>query len=1391
MPTNFLNRRMDLLHSVDGTTAILKMDSSYPVKLSGIILKIFVATSDWSTDVTKWSLKNFNDEPVSGLADVPITDVYDFAGRVISENIGDVLPYATNRDVFKNGDYVMVVMDMDASKFYLCSQTNFEQFITNVNDTDRLKLFSIEGDELRNDIGYRINMETFEKAWRFDADPTIDNHAFVRHPIDDVVYQLPAKNPEDGELTMLPVAKTESVNINCINSSSSPLIYPTITRGYTDTPELVSYEYNRIQYNGILNDVFVKEFCYTADEIKAMTNVFEYDASTKKISVKKNGPIENYVLYFVDRIFMSGQEDNYYYYFKQNADPKDKGFNTTLPGKVYATQNRYNSVHLIPINRNSLKFSILDNGAGNNERCNGKGFELNFGYNPTNDGQVNGCIVGNWWSGSHNDKCSMWERIDQVTGKADKVNYNITYMTDDLTAKYRNPTYGYNYKNACSSLDTITSKGFYNQDNYYLSLNKTRGLLESFTGVYNNISKMIDFFNNNDQDYGNYIKANTVCGNISGRSYLFTSKSGTTYTDAAEYPVTNVFIAPKNLLDIYSNDTTYGSFKDYSKSLTTDNRKNFINDYHMNWGNIEHTEYLSMLYTLMYNTKSEINTNINTAGTARSKNNFRNSKGQNYLYTISNDLIPSSQSNNNILLSRAHYDITDGTHDYDKLYMAHMISKTVVGSVSPEYKDPDGDNGLNSELVTSRAVIITRDTIKRVKSTIVSSGVTYRHFAFVTNESGALVLNYYIDNTVYPLYVIGPNESGAITKQEATIPNLKRALSATKSTYLYYAREANMSSTTHGEYKEWQIFRLKLCVDSNGFDARWSTTYTSSTAMNVFTNFDYAFTTFAKDIVNVDYIAHQHHAGFGAELENMYDRAWCNLKDYAKSVLQNSSQTTIEAIWQRCVDVVSAYRLYGKGIFDTSYNAGVDSNGESIRKYVEYTDNKNNGFGTFDTIMLSVNMDYVVYRYRKSAMLNYKDFNVSDLLQNDTFMYTDGPAPLLSRVLDDNGQFVYNIDTYLDFISNVYISKNTDNIISNVTSYNGGTVYAPLNPLQLKYLNGIGVREEYYEGRSLYNFFTDMAIYDLAVPKAEQEITKVNTIWQVLFPRDTFKNITGVKEVKDGETTNTVYVNASGVTQTISSPAFIDIGIPDSNRYGFNRTEIYGMSDTGERTVASSKYISKDKLYASIDQTGKRMSASIGISDENGIILNINGIIGDIKVDKLTWEVLLRALSNNKSIDILTDSLTDIKRETNENIISLGQNISDSVTMANNIKPSDTDAEFDTNTNLYKYEKGKGYKSGTITRTADNRGVIVFTSYDGSTTLDKHDSTDPEKWTESTKRSKLRAKRMYVTKDGIVCNKEFFDANDQLTDKSLLKVINTLVSEVNTLKQEVAALKNK
>ena len=121
MSTELLTRRMDLIHSNSKSTTYnrdtLQMDTSYPVRLSGIIVKVFLATNDYSNldqngnkvsdDSIKFVItsKSSSDFKV----EIPYSKVFDFEGKRLKPN------------------YVLAIIDIDKKEIYLSSLKNADR----------------------------------------------------------------------------------------------------------------------------------------------------------------------------------------------------------------------------------------------------------------------------------------------------------------------------------------------------------------------------------------------------------------------------------------------------------------------------------------------------------------------------------------------------------------------------------------------------------------------------------------------------------------------------------------------------------------------------------------------------------------------------------------------------------------------------------------------------------------------------------------------------------------------------------------------------------------------------------------------------------------------------------------------------------------------------------------------------------------------------------------------------------------------------------------------------------------------------------------------------------------------------------------------------------------
>ena len=181
MGSELLTRRMDLVHTKhvdpeDNSKSfnILRMDTSYPVKLNGLIIKLFKATSNFSAkdtsgnnlpdDYILFSLRNA-EESDETVVDIPASNVYSFDGKRLSDN------------EFNNGDYVMTIID-------IANQSMFIFSLNNSNDdglTTKHMTYHCNGKNdnvvLREIVNILVDMYDYSTEDISDTDYDIDNNS--------------------------------------------------------------------------------------------------------------------------------------------------------------------------------------------------------------------------------------------------------------------------------------------------------------------------------------------------------------------------------------------------------------------------------------------------------------------------------------------------------------------------------------------------------------------------------------------------------------------------------------------------------------------------------------------------------------------------------------------------------------------------------------------------------------------------------------------------------------------------------------------------------------------------------------------------------------------------------------------------------------------------------------------------------------------------------------------------------------------------------------------------------------------------------------------------------------------------------------------------------------
>ena len=1386
MPTDFMNRRMDLIHSVFdagpgvGLVNYLTMDTSYPVKLSGKVIKVFKAANVYNDGM--WVIVNAADQ---GILTISSRNLYDFSGNVIENCVGEEKLYPTSEDVYKADDYVVIIIDFDNESAKICSQTMFDYIFSNVGVSDvNLKMFDISGTDIVPGIDDPLSQEEFDKAISFETgDGTF---AFVRrNNSDKVVFQAMEKD-EDGNYRYVPVSDVINKNINGFNVSALPLLYPSLNTGYYDSFFTCGALKSMVQLNGKVNEKFIQDYCYTYSEIQAFIA----------------GPgrfLEEYSKYYYDNI--PDESKNDYYYFIRDNSADDSKYSVTVKSKRQSQM-------IIPILKDTLKFNTVEFNGPNIQTSN---MELNLMHS-----QISGNITGNWWSsgfkasdtGSNQAGKSIWSKPQTVRYTDDSENV-VAYAFDinGVSGTLGRSFYLTEYISSAPNILTNGVSYYEAQDSQYPNINTTEKYMVATTDEiayahpdFIPLSQYINCFRNDDPAYEEYIKWGMLRGAYQDNSYAFMNKSqyDNSPTDNAYSPmrvamvcneyIKNYIFAGQSLWNLCDNDNINKDIVCYSE----------LND---SW-NLSEAYY--MLYVMSFYTGAYIN-NFNNklnfmknSGNATRKITRSGTDDYKFVFKVTGDFLLRSDVDGNSPFGIC-------THKKDNgdtvNYLIYQFVKLMPKAIAPVVKD-DKERYLADMSFVTKAYV---DEIKFAKADFDD------HLEYVNENGTDYLVHVSKSDTSTNLYMTKYSD-GALSLVRASYAEVCNAITYNGTLFLYMG-DSGVDITANTNTS---VYRLRYYTD---FSTVSSYANHTSDPNDAFTDIDF----FTKPIrVCVKDTT---------ESYSLYDRAYAATRTEATSAADLLTAVKNAALVDRITTVEYEYGLYKNG---TTYGIMNKLDAEGIPTVIDKSHPHVAGINS-NTIMLAIDYSNHIKDYRNS-----QDTTLMDLLPNGTIPYTNGPAPELSRAKGKNGAFIINSASYADFISNVFVSKPTNNMENNLTGTD--PIPAMLSEEQLKYVNGVGIREEYYKNKTIFEFLNNLTMYDVTKPSETQKQDVVRVSRNPVYSKGVFDTITGteqytdfkedfiynnVKAVTNGaqfkipsginikayatRTTSTVsetltncscsVVNCSyndriqvTVHRSGTSPTywvnFSDIaerytGFKDSNgdqvtmyapitivskinfrnnKYGFNEAYIYSgtTSDTQDLT---SYYISVDKIFASTEKAGEKQVTNVSLCDENGVPLNLNGILGDVEVDDLNWDTLMTALSSNKTINILS-VLKKVKGDLDSAVINAAQNITDKIAYANNIDNAasiGTKADFDSETNLYTYHDGEGYNNNV--KEQNHRGVIVLVTEGGKTTLVNGVAV--------TTNPTIHVKRMYISKDGLLCTKEFYDA-EKAIGKSLLERLHDL-----------------
>lgn len=1366
MPTDFLNRRMDLIHSTKNNVDVLTMDTSYPVRLAGKVIKIFTAIKDYS--INDYRICNSENETILIISG---DNIYDFAGRRIRENIGEGKPYPSITDVFKKDDYVMAVIDFDDSSMYLCSQTNFEKFITGNIDTGekcKFKLFDITGDTkitFEDGETRSIDLDKFQEAIDFEAQEDDEYHSFLRCDSDNVVFETPSittyKETQNGvEVTvtkydMTPVSNVDNLNVNSINASVQNFFFPIVNLDNYNNPTAFDTigGFRLFQLiNGKVNQKFINDYCFTYQEIK---NLPFYD--------------KEYVNDEVDN-FSSLEKDNYYYVLMGNNASNDK-YSTAIfkDGEEVKDENKNtisilpNDLRFTPIKKDTMKFASYMDSSGGNINCGG----IDVLLSAKRSYGDNKLFIGNWFSTDKNYGYTAWKFAGNIVRTAILVKISNGNTTSNLNIAEDQYSYKQYYDTRVKNSDYIVTDNCNIVNCYNTTFMKY-------------INRFVEFFIPTDtqdgENYRNAIRAISISPQNATNSYPLgimndTSKSITPFCSIIVYP--EIFESV-----LYERNSSTGEFAHTDENVKTFTKLYGNNDYKLkdtfNRTSCKtprrtvdnHGENLFLVYSLfdlgkinekMYEKEKETPTTVELGWL---KDEYKNN---NIVYRANQTVL--GNSNTNLIC-----DIIN-TYEKDsnkKLMITHISKLKLTQLDSPYIEDESNKPDYNVAEIGHQNFIVARIV------TMADNIITY--------DNGSYNITY--RNVSCPLYVIVNDGSNNLSMQPLTKSNFKNTGSKTSNIMYLYFRQSNAIISVKYYYNTTDSSAEESKI--NSFDYVSCATILCNLNKEK-TKIGDLITNFEKSLINA-------HINDGKTLTDA-------LSTYNSAVMNSD-----DGWMNQVIKCVKTYRLYPYNLSSTESPNVVISTSEfnkitsTVSIYTEYNSI------SYNKSLPEINSYYhenIYYgAWINSDYNNGEGFRLKDMIGSDYGIYQNCMVPYVSNTVSANGSKIYSISTYNKVLKNTLVSD-------------------LFETAEFPFLGCKGIRKCYYVGKSLYDFynyvFTRNLSIDINDPKSLIR-NKVASNNKAFIPRSEVNKVASIKEVyKDGDT-QVHLKDSNGIDVVIRASATLHSNINSNSILGFNNSKLYNSNSVD----ITENYTLDEPIWVNKEQSGVKTVYSISMNDgdaNNPVVLPLNGSDEDIEVDKLNWLTLLTALNNNKTVDLLGNAIITIKKDLNESIIKDGQNISDIYTIKDNeitIKNANahdsvwsedsehyktTNAEFDEKHNLYKFNYGYGYEyndsgnpssSGTYPnrRELKNRGVIVFVIEGGLETRVTNGQSDPNTYTYELTEGKIRSKRMYISKDGVLCTKEYYDneSNSDGFDTNAQTTINELHSRVKSLENDVKIL---
>lgn len=176
---------------------------------------------------------------------------------------------------------------------------------------------------------------------------------------------------------------------------------------------------------------------------------------------------------------------------------------------------------------------------------------------------------------------------------------------------------------------------------------------------------------------------------------------------------------------------------------------------------------------------------------------------------------------------------------------------------------------------------------------------------------------------------------------------------------------------------------------------------------------------------------------------------------------------------------------------------------------------------------------------------------------------------------------------------------------------------------------GEGKIHKDYKNTTIYEFLKYCCMYDLVYPMNDKHYLPERSL-----------NLTYRRYIYEKSEINKLSASSN---EFHSHTEIKSITTPQ--KFFYDADVEFRDADNSSFTNKTQDYIdSENAIWASVETSGHNSTQAISLIDNYGIPLPLMGNSEEVTVDRIIWNDLLRALNNNQSLDVLGDSLIQLKK---------------------------------------------------------------------------------------------------------------------------------------------------